>query len=68
MTVQLKEKRIHCPHCGHHSKITLDLSKGDQDYYEPCPVCCNDIHLNLHIDEYRKTIELGIDSDDEQVF
>ena len=68
MVEDLKQKTIVCPHCGHHLHITLDTTCGDQDYYEECPSCCSDIHLNMHIDEYRQKIELAIDADDEQVF
>lgn len=68
MPQDLKEQRIHCPHCGHHLRVTLDTSAGDQNYYEDCPACCKEIHLNLHIDEYHQKIQLGIESDDEQVF
>ena len=42
---KLKEKRISCPHCGHHLHLTLDASAGDQDYYEECPSCCKEIHF-----------------------
>lgn len=62
------QQRIECPHCGHHIFVTLDASSGDQDYYEECPACCRDIHLNMHIDEYHQKIQLAIDSDDEQIF
>ncbi|GLX80493.1 hypothetical protein tinsulaeT_38330 [Thalassotalea insulae] len=65
---KVTEQRVTCPHCGHHIFIALDTSSGDQDYYDECPACCNDIHLNLHIDEYHQKIQLAIDSDDEQVF
>ena len=65
---KIKDKRISCPHCGHHMHLSLDASAGDQDYYEECPSCCRDIHLSMHIDEYRQKIQLAIDSDDEQVF
>ncbi len=68
MTNKLSEKRITCPHCGHHLHTTLDISAGDQDYYDECPACCMEIHYHLHIDEYRKKIQLTVDSDDEQVF
>lgn len=68
MSRNLSEQRIECPHCGHHLFITLDPSAGDQDYYEDCPSCCNEIHLNMHIDDYYQKIQLAIDSDDEQVF
>ncbi|WP_057831161.1 CPXCG motif-containing cysteine-rich protein [Colwellia sp. TT2012] len=68
MINKLTEKRISCPHCGHHLHATLDASAGDQDYYDECPSCCMEIHYHLHVDEYRKKIHLTIDSDDEQVF
>ena len=68
MPKELSNQRIKCPHCGHHLHITLDSSEGDQDYYDTCPSCCKEIHLSMHIDEYRKKIELAVDSDDEQVF
>ena len=56
MPQDLTIQRIHCPHCGHHSRISVDSSLGDQDYYEECPACCNEIHVNLHINEYQKKI------------
>jgi transcription elongation factor Elf1 len=68
MPQEISIKRIHCPHCGHHSLVELDSSAGDQNYYEECPFCCNEIHLNMHIDEYQQQIQLTIDSDDEQIF
>ncbi|XQW86777.1 CPXCG motif-containing cysteine-rich protein [Thalassotalea piscium] len=68
MSRTISEQRIECPHCGHHLFITIDTSGGDQDYYEDCPSCCNEIHLNMHIDDYLQKVKLAIDSDDEQVF
>ncbi|WP_438863820.1 CPXCG motif-containing cysteine-rich protein [Neptunicella sp.] len=63
-----KHKIIECPHCGHKMHIDLDYSNGDQDYFEDCTNCCNPIHLNLHINELRHTLELNISSDDEQIY
>ncbi len=65
---QLQNKTIECPHCGHHLHVSLDITQGDQDYFEDCPACCNPIHMNMHIDELRKKVQLSVDSDDEQVF
>ena len=64
----IQNHTIVCPHCGHHLHIELDITQGDQDYYESCSNCCNDIHLNMHIDELRKKVQLSVDADDEQVF
>jgi len=68
MPQEVTEKRIRCPHCAHHLFVSLDTTEGDQDYYDECPSCCKDIHLNMHIDEYHQKIQLAVDSDDEQVF
>lgn len=68
MPHDIKEQRIECPHCGHHIHVSLDASAGDQDYYEECPACCMEMHLNLHIDEYYKKIQLAVASDNEQYF
>jgi transcription elongation factor Elf1 len=65
---QLQNKTIACPHCGHHVHVDLDTTQGDQDYYEDCAACCNPIHMNMHIDEMYKKVQLSIDSGDEQVF
>ncbi|MBE1274490.1 CPXCG motif-containing cysteine-rich protein [Enterovibrio baiacu] len=62
------ERGITCPHCGHSIRITLDMSSGDQDFYDDCPACCNAIHLNFQIDSQHQTINLYVDADDEQVF
>ena len=61
-------KTISCPHCGHHQHLNIDATAGDQDYYEDCRVCCNPIHMTMHIDESRLKVELYVDSDDEQIY
>ena len=65
MLQDVTEQRIRCPHCGHNLRVTLDTTAGDQNYYDECPACCCDIHLNMHIDEYRQKIELAVDNDNE---
>ncbi|WP_371372615.1 CPXCG motif-containing cysteine-rich protein [Thalassotalea aquiviva] len=64
----VSRKTIECPHCGHHLHVTLDTSQGDQNYYESCPACCNDIHMTVSIDDYHQKIRLMVDADDEQYF
>jgi transcription elongation factor Elf1 len=66
--VQLKHTTIICPHCGHHLHIELDYSSGDQDFYEDCANCCNPIHLNMHINELAKKLNVTVTSDDEQFY
>lgn len=66
--MKLISKTISCPHCGNNQKVELDTSDGDQDYYQDCRICCNPIHMRLHLDEARKCAQLYIDSDDEQIY
>lgn len=66
--MKLISKTISCPHCGNNQKVELDTSDGDQDYYQDCRICCNPIHMRLHLDQARKCAQLYIDSDDEQIY
>ncbi|MCE9678497.1 CPXCG motif-containing cysteine-rich protein [Shewanella sp. AS1] len=62
------DKILSCPHCGHDQHINIDLSNGDQEYYDDCSACCNPIHIRAHIDEQHHKVELYIDADDEQIY
>lgn len=66
--MELKETTIICPHCGHPMHIQLDYSNGDQDYFEDCPNCCRAVHLNMHLDEERRRLDINVKSDDEQIY
>ncbi|MBA1272036.1 CPXCG motif-containing cysteine-rich protein [Stutzerimonas azotifigens] len=39
-----------CPYCGEPVEAVLDLSAGDQQYTEDCPVCCRPIVFDLRTD------------------
>jgi hypothetical protein len=39
-----------CPYCGAAVQALLDLSAGDQQYVEDCPVCCRPIEFSLQTD------------------
>lgn len=62
------EKNIVCPHCGFHTRVEIDASAGEQDYYEDCMACCNAIHLVVKRNELTDEVDLVIDADDEQIF
>lgn len=64
----IKTTTILCPHCGHHTHVDLDLSNGDQNYYDECTNCCNELHLVAHLNEVNASIDLEVDADDEQVY
>ena len=66
--MRIKQQTIACPHCGHHQRIELDATAGDQEFYDDCRICCNPIHIRLHVDEANRKIELRVDGDDEQLY
>lgn len=43
----LEERSTLCPYCGESISLLLDLSLGDQQYIEDCPVCCRPIEVQL---------------------
>lgn len=46
----LETERYQCPCCGEPVEAVLDLSAGDQDYIEDCPVCCRPLVFTLTTD------------------
>ncbi|WP_434951665.1 CPXCG motif-containing cysteine-rich protein [Shewanella sp. HL-SH4] len=66
--MRLLSRLISYPHCGQHQHVTIDSSCGDQEYYDDCRICCNPIHIKMHLDDSKRTIQLFIDSDDEQIY
>lgn len=66
--MNIRHTTITCPHCGHTMHVELDFSGGDQDYYEECANCCESIHLNTHVNDLDKKLELSVSSDDEQLY
>lgn len=41
---------LDCPYCGETFETAADLSAGDQNYVEDCPVCCRPITITCAID------------------
>ena len=46
----LETQAYDCPYCGEAVDTLLDLSGGDQQYIEDCPVCCRPIFFDLRTD------------------
>lgn len=46
----LETQAYECPYCGEPVEAVLDLSAGDQQYIEDCPVCCWPIVFALATD------------------
>lgn len=47
-----------CPWCGERVEAVLDLSAGDREYVEDCPVCCRPIVFDLRTDGVEWTLEV----------
>lgn len=45
----LETESYDCPYCGEPAEAVLDLSGGDQEYIEDCPVCCRPIIFDLQV-------------------
>lgn len=52
-----------CPYCGEPAEAVLDLSGGDQQYYEDCPVCCRPILFRLSSDGREWSLEVQREDD-----
>lgn len=46
----LESQLYQCPYCGEPAEALLDLSGGDQQYVEDCPVCCRPAVFDLCVD------------------
>lgn len=54
----LETESYDCPYCGEPAEAVLDLSGGDHEYIEDCPVCCRPIifDLQVHGDEWMLSV------------
>ena len=66
--MEIKRKNIECPQCGHHYPLEVDPSNGSQSYYEECPACCAEFHIQMDVDEVNERVSVSVDGDDEQIF
>ncbi|SKA21754.1 Cysteine-rich CPXCG [Oceanospirillum multiglobuliferum] len=39
-----------CPYCGSELELAVDVTGGDQDYYEDCQTCCAPIQVFVRVD------------------
>lgn len=59
----LERQAYTCPYCGEPAETVLDLSGGDQRYYEDCPVCCRPILFLLYTDGVAWSLEVQREDD-----
>ncbi|SFQ05165.1 CPXCG motif-containing cysteine-rich protein [Pseudomonas borbori] len=59
----LESQVYQCPYCGESAETLLDLSAGDQQYIEDCPVCCRPIVFDLHTDGIDWTLDVRGEND-----
>ena len=46
----LEEVFVTCPACWEEIALDIDLSAGDAEYTEDCPVCCRPMAVRVRID------------------
>lgn len=59
----LETEAYACPYCGEAVEAVLDLSGGDQQYIEDCPVCCRPILFDLRSDGRDWALEVRREDD-----
>ncbi|WP_342245267.1 CPXCG motif-containing cysteine-rich protein [Pseudomonas sp. OTU5201] len=59
----LETEDYQCPYCGEPAETVLDLSGGDQQYIEDCPVCCRPILFRLWTDGQDWSLEVRREDD-----
>ena len=55
----LDNARLRCPWCGERFETLVDISGGDADYVEDCPVCCRPIEMHLAVDADGMRLDAG---------
>jgi Cysteine-rich CPXCG len=63
--MMLETARLECPFCGECFETLADISGGDQDYIEDCPVCCRPIEFHLVTGADGELLSLTIRRDDD---
>ncbi len=61
----LEDIAVSCPYCGEQFETVADISAGDQDYIEDCPVCCRPIEFQVRVDAQGELLEVNTFSQDE---
>lgn len=59
----LELQNYQCPYCGEPAEVSLDLSAGDQEFIEDCPVCCRPIIFDMHSDGVEWTLAVRTEND-----
>ena len=54
----LETQAYECPYCGEPVEAVLDLSVGDQQYIEDCPVCCRPIVFDVQTDGVQWSLDV----------
>jgi hypothetical protein len=59
----LETREYRCPYCGEWAEALLDLSAGDREYIEDCPVCCRPIVFGLYRDGDEWCLDVRTEND-----
>ena len=59
----LESQMYQCPYCWGEVEALLDLSAGDQEYVEDCPVCCRPIVFSLQTDGENWSLDVRGEND-----
>lgn len=64
---KVRQWRVECPTCGHHTFVTLEPDDVGQDFIEDCANCCSPIHIQV-TEDLDGQLSVQVDGDDEQLY
>ena len=65
MSAALEFVEVLCPYCGERFETGIDLSAGDQSYYEDCQICCAPIRFTVELDARGELAQVHTRRDDD---
>ncbi|GMR20465.1 MAG: CPXCG motif-containing cysteine-rich protein [Gammaproteobacteria bacterium] len=58
-------QNVQCPYCGEHYESSIDVSGGNQEYFEDCQVCCHPIAFLTRVNDDGNLLTIEIRRDDD---
>ncbi|WP_417599209.1 CPXCG motif-containing cysteine-rich protein [Oceanospirillum sp.] len=65
LETMLTEVYGQCPYCGSELETAVDISGGDQDYYEDCQTCCAPIHMQVYVNMEGELLSVELKREDD---
>lgn len=61
----LEEVLVTCPACWEQVPLDIDLSAGNAEYTEDCPVCCQPMNVRVRINPDDMSCDVEVQAENE---